>query len=467
MALTTALLISPPKASLAEVNEEVKVTVRTFPKCQVFLAEGAGMRPLGPSNEPIWIKAPVFIDANRRPSQYASGTLILQAPGHDDQQVMISNQQWTTGSLPPTGKYQLPAKTTLILLQDYCVEYPLAFSLLALGGLASVAGTIYWRRDSRNKQANLTQLNRQLNTVGDPLIGKKLGSFEVVSRVGQGGMGSVYRVVDEAGDYAAKVIYYDQIDSIHLDRFRREFKLMSQLRHSTFPKSFDYGETPGMAYCIMELCKGETLRAHVQAGGLPWSRIRPWLLTLLEGLEFAHSQGIVHRDLKPENLMIDGDLVRILDFGLARSANITAITMTGQALGTPAYIAPEQIHGTGNAADPRTDLYSFGIILYELLTGRPPFTDDEVEKLVAHHLQTIPAPLSQRLPNCPPELELAVATLLSKKPSSRYSSAKEVRDILSAIDPSFSERCLHSSAPDDLTQEQNTIVVARKPNAET
>lgn len=431
--LSLTLLLALTLPVFAELAEEIKVSIHTFPSCQVLLAEGIGERPLGPSNQPIWIKAPVFQDAKGQVVQYASGTLILRAPGHDDYKVLVSNEDWLKGTLPSTGHYQLPAQSPLIRAQDYAQAYPFPSALLLLAATATISGALYWRRKSIIQQSGLLKLNQQLDTTGDPLIGKKLGRFEVVSRIGQGGMGSVYRVLDDTGDYAAKVIYFDSADSVHVDRFRREFKLLSQLRHPTFPRSFDYNETPGMAYCIMELCKGETLRSRIQAGGLPWSQIRPWVLSLLDGLEFAHQQGIVHRDLKPENLMLDRDGIKILDLGLARSADLTAITKTGQAMGTPVYIAPEQIQGTGDLADPRTDLYSFAILLYELLTGSPPFVEEEIEKLIAHHLNSIPTPLSKILPNCPEQMEQILATLLAKNPANRYPSAQRVRDLLSQI----------------------------------
>jgi tRNA A-37 threonylcarbamoyl transferase component Bud32 len=455
--LIFSLLLALALPCRAELTEEIKVSINTFPKCQVLLAEGNSERPLGPSNQPIWIKAPVFQDSQGHVVQYASGTLILRAPGHDDFKVLISNEEWSRGSLPLTGRYQLPAQSPVILAQDYAQAYPIPSTIVLLAATGTIAGALYWRRQSIVQQSGLVRLNKQLDTTGDPLIGKKLGRFEVVSRIGQGGMGSVYRVLDDTGDYAAKVIYFDSADSVHVDRFRREFKLLSQLRHPTFPRSFDYNETPGMAYCIMELCKGETLRSRIQAGGLAWSQISPWVLSLLDGLEFAHQQGIVHRDLKPENLMLDRDGIKILDLGLARSADLTAITKTGQAMGTPVYIAPEQIQGTGDMADPRTDLYSFAIMLYELLTGSPPFVEDEIEKLIAHHLNTIPTPLSQVLANCPVQLEQIVANLLSKNPANRYPSAQRVRDLLSQI-PNQDWQTPVNAEP----IQQDTVVVVRK-----
>jgi serine/threonine protein kinase len=311
-----------------------------------------------------------------------------------------------------------------------------------------------WRRSARASAAEVKELHSQLDTSGDPLIGKLLGRYRVEARLGQGGMGSVYRVRDDVGEYAAKVIYFESLDSSQMvDRFRREFKLLSQLKHPTFPRCFDYHEKDGMAFQVMELVQGQTLRQMISPQGVAWSTVRGWLLAILEGLECAHSQGIVHRDLKPENIMVGGEQVKILDFGIARQAKVTAITMTGQAFGTPQYIAPEQVYGSSNEVDARTDLYSLGIIAYELLAGQPPFQADDVQELISLHLSS-PAPKLE-LPGLPPGVANLIEVLLAKNPANRYPSARRVKEVLEEL-----ERARPQGRPAESSQ---TMEVERRP----
>jgi serine/threonine-protein kinase len=319
-----------------------------------------------------------------------------------------------------------------IRVKDYVQVYPLASLGVLTLAIWGAAMAVRWRTVARTTTAEVRVLSSQLDTAGDPLVGKLMGRYRVEARLGQGGMGSVYRVSDDVGTYAAKVIYFETLDSQSVDRFRREFKLLSQLQHSTFPRCFDYQEKDGMAFQVMELVSGQTLRQSMRPSGLPWTTVRPWILDMLDGLECAHQQGIVHRDLKPENIMVNGSQVRILDFGIARQAQVTAITITGQAFGTPQYIAPEQVYGSSTEIDARTDLYSLGIIIYELLAGHPPFQAEDVQELVSMHLSSPVPPLAPEL-GLPEGVAGVVDVLLAKNPANRYSSAKRVKEILEGV----------------------------------
>jgi serine/threonine-protein kinase len=247
-------------------------------------------------------------------------------------------------------------------------------------------------------------------------------------------MGSVYRVSDaNGGEWAAKVLYFDDPVAQELQRFRREFRVLQQLSHPALLRAFDYGEEAGMAYCICEFVQGRTLNHYLRPQGQPWSTIWPWVEGILEGLSCAHQAGVVHRDLKPSNIMISESGVKILDFGLARQAQITAVTLTGQAFGTPTYMAPEQISASGTEVDVRSDLYSLGIILFELVSGRPPFQADDVQDIITQHLTLAPPPLSSRATDVPEGLDAVVSTLLAKKPANRYASAQRVLEVLRGL----------------------------------
>ena len=411
---------------------DVELTVHTFPPSQIFLLTPTGESLLGYSGQPTRVSPPVIRNRQGVPVQYASGTLLLRAEDHAEQRVSISGSDWASGRLPSQGSYRLPASSFLVGLLDWVKVYPLAslsgLALLLLGGAAAFR----WRSTARATSAEVKALHSRLETTGDPLLGKLLGRYQVEARLGQGGMGSVYQVSDEVGVYAAKVIYFEALDSQSVDRFRREFKLLSQLRHPAFPRCFDYQEKDSMAFQVMELVKGRTLRELVRPAGIPWAEVRPWVLAILDGLHCAHSQGIVHRDLKPENIMANGEQVKILDFGIARQTQLTAITMTGQAFGTPKYIAPEQVYGSSSEVDARTDLYSLGIILYELLSGCPPFQAEEVQELVALHLNAPPPRLQAK--GVPAGMADVIEVLLAKNPANRYASAQRVKEVLSGLE---------------------------------
>lgn len=459
----------------APVQPEVKLLVESFPPAQIYLDGALGQSCVGKTGQATTLEAPVLYDTKGQAVSYTSGVLVLKAPGHSDFRVQVSAQDWTSGRLPAQGKFRLTANTPWIAFTDYVTESPILFGAGFLGLLGLVVFAWRWRKLATSRGQQVVQLHSKLETQGDPLVGKKLGRYEVVSRLGQGGMGSVYRVQADGGLYAAKVIYYEEIDSQSVDRFRREFRVLSQLKHPIFPRCFDYQETNGMAYSVMELVGGKNLRQWIQPGGLSWKKVRGWIDQMLQGLEFAHQQGIVHRDLKPENIMVtpapdDGpETVKILDFGLARQAQITAITMTGQAFGTPQYVAPEQIYASGTDVDRRTDLYSFGIIVFELLSGEPPFVSDDVQKLMTMHVHQAPAKLSD-ICRVPAQVSEIVDVLLAKKPANRYPSAQRVWELLQDVcdDDVYAPGPLaERPQPTAASPQADTVaVVRRKPPSE-
>lgn len=297
--------------------------------------------------------------------------------------------------------------------------------------------------------------------VADPLLGKNLGLYRVLSRVGQGGMGAVYRVQHtDGGYYAAKVVYFQNPEALELLRFRREFQVLSQLDHPALLRAFDYGEEKQMAYCICELLEGKTLDHFVRPEGLSWSAIWPWVRDILQGLRCAHEAGVVHRDLKPANLMVSEQGIKILDFGLARQEQMMAVTLTGQAFGTPTYMAPEQVSASGTEIDVRTDLYSLGVILFELLSGSPPFESEDVQDIITQHITRPAPPLSSRVQGLPNGLAGVVQKLLSKKPIHRPDSAERVLELLTAIGTEASPRPEAVAGGSSLPE---TLLLPRRP----
>jgi serine/threonine-protein kinase len=266
------------------------------------------------------------------------------------------------------------------------------------------------------------------------------GRFELGEPLGKGGMGTVYnaRQLSVDREVAVKVIRQAIADEPEVaKRFLREARLASRLVATGLVSIFDFGQTAeGELYLVMELVHGKTLSSIVEAAGrLPAARVVPIALQLCDALEAAHAAGIIHRDLKPGNVMIldeprSVERVKVLDFGLAKSITsegTTKLTATDALLGTPLYMAPEQI--TGQPVDARTDLYALGCVLYEMLAGKPPFADVTMTLVLAMHTGTPPPPLPA---DVPAPLAATVMRLLEKAPERRYASAGELGAALAA-----------------------------------
>ena len=268
----------------------------------------------------------------------------------------------------------------------------------------------------------------------DPLIGVTLdGRFRIDKRLGAGGMGTVYRGTQTSigREVAIKVIHSRLSQRTEVvKRFLREAKLASRLNQPTTVTVIDFGQSEdGLLYLIMELLSGQTLAELIEAEApLPLGRAAAIAVQLCDALEQAHAISIVHRDLKPSNVVVlDGprDVIKVLDFGLAKSLaddSATTITQSDAILGTPAYISPEAV--LGRETDARSDLYSLGVILYEMIAGRLPFSAATANLMLTAHVSDPPRPL-------PPEIDARaralIGQLLAKAPGDRPASAAEVR----------------------------------------
>jgi serine/threonine-protein kinase len=275
---------------------------------------------------------------------------------------------------------------------------------------------------------------------GRSVLGTTIGSYRVRSKIGEGGMGSVY-LAEHASlgrRVAVKVLLPEMShDRSIVTRFFNEARAASQIRHPSIVEIHDFGYTPeGNAYIVMEHLDGETLASRCRrTGRLDVQRALLLTRQIAGGLAAAHDLHIVHRDLKPENIylvsdpeVIGGERIKLLDFGIAkllRDSNDASRTRTGSVLGTPAYMAPEQCRGSGTV-DARADLYALGCVLYEMLLGRPPFTADGSGDLIAHHLYFEPTPPRQLDPELPDAIERFVLWLLRKDPAHRPQTAQEL-----------------------------------------
>jgi serine/threonine-protein kinase len=283
--------------------------------------------------------------------------------------------------------------------------------------------------------------------VAGDLIGETLGQFRIVAKVGQGGMGVVYRATDEKlrRTVALKVLPPGfAADPARRDRFLREARAAAAINDANIATVYDVGEASGRLYIAMELVEGESLRARLANGAMAIPDALKVARGIARGLAKAHDRGLVHRDLKPDNVMVGTDLaVKILDFGLAKEVGLasesavadaetaTAVTTDGQVLGTPAYMSPEQ--AAGKPVDARSDVFALGIVLYEMVTGAAPFSAPTTMELLIAIARDTPAKASTRNAAVMPELEAVITRCLAKAPEARYASAREVLAALEGI----------------------------------
>jgi serine/threonine-protein kinase len=310
-------------------------------------------------------------------------------------------------------------------------------------------------RDTVAADAALPDMLPDADAAGS-MVGQKIsGRYEVLRMIGKGGMGAVYLAehLQMKKQVAFKVLHGEMSRNAELvQRFQREAQAAAKINHPNICEATDFGITErGEHFMVMEFLQGRTLEHEIAQGPLPAARVVHIANQICSVLERAHALGIVHRDLKPENVMLierewDPDFVKVMDFGIASMQQIedgdegaVKLTRAGVAYGTPAYMSPEQV--TGSPVDARSDLYSLGAMLYEMLTGKVPFDGKNITRVMTQHL-TEPVPrMRDRSPGLevPPELEALVRQLLAKTPEERPQSATQVRELLDAMEQVFAQ----------------------------
>lgn len=292
---------------------------------------------------------------------------------------------------------------------------------------------------------------------GDPLIGCTIeGKYRIDAKIGAGGMGSVYRAhrLMIGDDVAVKILHPEHVSQPDAtERFRREAQAAARLKHPNAVSIYDFGVTSGgLVYLVMELVEGQSLREIIKRQGpLTPSAAADVISQVCAALDEAHRQHIVHRDLKPDNIvvqpMINGLRVKVLDFGIAKLRDLTAgnLTQTGSVMGTPHYMSPEQC--LGEEIDSRSDLYSLGIVLYEMLAGVVPFNSPMSTAVVVQHVNQTPPPLRSMNVSISPAVETVVMRALAKQPGERpQTAAVFAQELSSAVAPPTAAPVAHQQA---------------------
>jgi serine/threonine-protein kinase len=267
-------------------------------------------------------------------------------------------------------------------------------------------------------------------------VGSTIGDYQVVGILGAGGMGKVYKVRNVISDRveAMKVLLPDLVAMPELaDRFLREIKVLAMLEHPNIAQLHTAVRANNQLLMVMEFVDGETLEHRVRQGPLPLPQALDYVSQALAGLDFAHSHGVVHRDIKPANMMLtQSGIVKLMDFGIAKATSDHKLTMTGTTMGSVYYMSPEQIQGAATL-DGRADLYSMGVTLYELVTGKRPFDGESQYSIMAAHLEKAPVPPIALDPRLPQALNDAILMAVAKNPNARFQTAGAFRNALQSV----------------------------------
>ncbi|MGE0492094.1 MAG: serine/threonine protein kinase [Vulcanimicrobiota bacterium] len=350
--------------------------------------------------------------------------VVIKKWGYQDAPAMVTLARRGEGYEWPAGEpFRLTPVNPLIPL---LTPVPLTLLGFLLGG--GVWG-LSVRSKARREAQKVVDFESRIVPSNDDQVGKHIGNYLLLERLGRGGMATVYRVtpVDRPQDeYALKLLHDDSgEDGEFMDRFRREVKICRELQHPNIVNLYDFDSFNGRYFMVMELVEGQTLREEIDGRKLEPATVLALLKPIVEGVAFAHSRGIVHRDLKPENVLVTPEQsIKVADFGLARKNDSTTITRTGSIFGTPAYMAPEQVTGAGTS--PASDQYALGIMTFEMLAGEPPFYSPEnAIETVMKHVSEEPPPLSNWRPELPAEVDGVLRKMLAKTPPERFDDLQE------------------------------------------
>lgn len=443
----------PPPHYLPLANSEAadpkrmrfKVTFRTFPTCDIYVHNPDSKETFGDaktqSNSPTYLLPPG-----------GKGTQVYYVYGHKAQQIIAEHPtdwvpedqleipsdnlrqkdlNWDTW--PPTylPKFMLTTRSAWATFAEDmgrgALEQVRSHWLIAMAGTLGM--TFYVRR-----RLLASQRDQALATA------TTVGEFQLQESLGKGGAGEVFRALDEKGQaVAVKILHASAQENPELHkRFQAEVKICSQLNHPNIVRLLDWGKQNDILYLAMELLEGESLGSRLRRDPrLSKEEFLAMLMPLASALQCLHDQGLVHRDLKPDNIFLRQRRgPALMDFGIAAGEDITRATQTGLAVGTPSYMAPEQVRGL---FEPATDQYAMGVVAFICLTGRRPFEADDAAAMAYQHAHATPPRPSSLNTELSPEVDGVILKMLSKNPSQRYpaiqSAAQALQEALT--EPSF------------------------------
>ncbi len=415
------LLLSLLLASAAAGAEELTVQLMVFPPAARVLQDG---RLLGTCEQPVRIVlSPHNPDVD----------LMLQLGGYRDKSLHINMaaSALAGGVYPRQGRERLDPLMPVVVDAWYLARahLPLSLSLLGLGTL----GALTWRR--RRPAANPPSPDDVLSD-GPVFEGLELDDVKLGDSIGQGGAAEVYVGTPTSDRYgvdklAVKILRSDTCEDVEFKRrFQREIKICQRLQHPNIVRVLGVGSYQGRIYLVMEYLRGESLKTRLQRGPLSTAEVRQLLGPLCDAVAYAHDEGVIHRDLTPGNIWLTDDgQVRVLDFGIARHEDYSRVTSTGMTIGTPEYIAPEQL--MGDEPQPAADQYSLGCVLYQSLTGHLPF--EARDRMAAALMRLHHAPTDPRR-HGPMDDELAgvLLRMLERDPAARWDSVRAAAAALDA-----------------------------------
>ncbi len=364
------------------------------------------------------------------PIHFTDGTarVVVSRAGYLKQAILLDQSDISeSGEYPAQGNLTLQPEHFWIPYTDWVGNH-LVLTLSATVLASALLALSLVRRGKHKQKARILEKFEARRDLHDSLVLQVVGGYMLAEPLGSGGMATVYRGLpvadlDESKAVAVKVLGREILEEPEFrERFRREVNAYRKLSHPNIVQIYDWGELEtGLIYITLELIQGETLRSRMVKQSLPPLQVYSVIESLASALDHAHGRGVIHRDLKPENLMLtQSGQLRVMDFGLARHEGAERLTQTGVIMGTPAYMAPEQL--SGGEVDARLDQYAIGVITYELLCQQLPYSNQSGMGLFGEILSGRPIPIRQLAPNLSPQLESVLARMLSKEPAGRFAS---------------------------------------------
>lgn len=358
---------------------------------------------------------------------------LFSSEGYQDREEAIASVNFNSGKWPQSGTLDLvPSTFTWLKLLFF------RFGWLLLLPIPLLRQVQKWRKEKAENEERLVfleNLQMEAKQTKDDVLGQRLGKYLLTSFLGQGGMAVVYSGLagkdHKTGEQVAVKVLSAVAKDESIERFHREVKICQKLIHPNIVSIYDWGKDGELIYLAMELIQGGSLEERMKEG-VDYREALRLFDEVLAGMEFAHAQGVTHRDLKPDNIMLtDSGRVKITDFGLAKLQTIKTVTVTGSVMGTPAYMAPEQIQGEDPS--PSMDQYALGILAFELFTGRLPFDSTDMMAVITMHLIEEPPHPHTVKEDLPEPLCDLIIKMLQKDPGDRFADLTEVRAALKAL----------------------------------